>query len=69
MGLKTGFNHLQGVESKWALRPRVYQMPIQDSCLGRRAAEMLREFASMRPIFSYAAPGQGSFLEGAGAKM
>jgi len=68
MGLKTGFNHLQVGESKWALRPTVYQMPIQDGCLGCRAAEMQREFASMGPTFSYAMPIQGPYPEGAGAK-
>jgi len=69
MSLKIGFNHLQGVESKWALRPTVYQMPIQDGCFGCRAAEMRREFASMGPTFSYAMPSQGPLFEGAGAKM
>jgi len=56
MGLKTGFNHLQGVESKWALRPRVYQMPIQDGCFGCTAAEMWREFHEANIFLCHAYP-------------
>ena len=53
MSLKTGFKHMQGVESKWALGSSVYKTPIQDGCLGCKAYEMWREFASTGPTFSY----------------